>query len=61
VLFLSLRFVMFSASTTSPKVTPTIPRMPSAGAFNRGLKDARKKGTLGEGQWNDTDWIWQPQ
>jgi hypothetical protein len=35
--------------------------MPSAGAFNRGLKDARKKGTLGEGQWNDTDWIWQPQ
>jgi len=29
-------------------------------AFNRGLKDARKKGTIAEGQWNDTDWIWQP-
>jgi hypothetical protein len=29
-------------------------------AFNRGLKDARKKGTIEEGQWNDTDWIWQP-
>jgi hypothetical protein len=29
-------------------------------AFNRALKDARKKGTIDEGQWNNTDWIWQP-
>ena len=29
-------------------------------AFNRGRKDARKKATIEEGQWNDTDWIWQP-
>jgi hypothetical protein len=27
-------------------------------AFNRGLKEARKKDTIGEGQRNDTDWIW---
>ena len=29
-------------------------------AFNRGLRDARKKGIIGEGRWNDTDWVWRP-
>lgn len=29
-------------------------------AFNRGLKDARKTGTVAEGNWNNTDWVWQP-
>jgi hypothetical protein len=30
-------------------------------AFNRAMKDARRKGTIREGQWNDTDWIWQQE
>jgi len=29
-------------------------------AFNRGLKEARQNKNIGEGRWNDTDWIWRP-
>ena len=35
------------------------PQDASRSAFNRGLRDARKKGTIEQGKWNDTDWIWQ--
>ena len=29
-------------------------------AFSRALREARKKRVVAEGQWNGTDWLWQP-